>query len=282
MRAAYAASRHRRRALAVLRRHRRAPRGRAFRHRPRRRRPPSPSSPSPAAPRCWCRCPARSTTIRAPTRARSRRGRALVDAAGRVRRAASAGRAARCAARRPATLLDARRRSALAQHAHPGRGRRGWPTWSSRRRTTAHGEHAHEGAAARPSAPSTSSASAASACPASPRCCTRSATRCRAATSPTAPTCAACARPASRSPSATTRRNVGDAQVVVVSTAVKRDNPEVAAARAPADPGRAPGRDAGRADAAEMVDRGRRHARQDHDHQPDRRGAGGGASSIRP
>ena len=64
--------------------------------------------------------------------------------------------------------------------------------------------------------------------------------------------------------------NLGDAQVVVVSTAVKRDNPEVAGGPGAADPGGAPGRDAGRTDAAEMVDRGRRHARQDHDHQPDR------------
>ena len=46
----------------------------------------------------------------------------------------------------------------------------------------------------------------------------------------------------------------------------------------PADPGGAPRRNAGRADAAEMVDRGRRHAWQDHHHQPGRRGAGGGAA----
>ena len=45
-----------------------------------------------------------------------------------------------------------------------------------------------------------------------------------------------------------------------------------------ADPGGAPRRDAGRADAAEMVDRRRRHARQDHHHQPDRRRAGSGAA----
>ena len=49
-----------------------------------------------------------------------------------------------------------------------------------------------------------------------------------------------------------------------------------------ADPGGAPGRDAGRADAAEMVDRGRRHAWQDHHHQPDRLRAGSRARSIRP
>ena len=61
----------------------------------------------------------------------------------------------------------------------------------------------------------------------------------------------------------------------VVSTAVKRDNPEVAAARARLIPGGAPRRDAGRIDAAEMVDRGRRDPWQDHDHQSDCVHAGG-------
>ncbi len=77
-------------------------------------------------------------------------------------------------------------------------------------------------------------------------------------------------------------RNVANAQVVVVSTAVKRDNPEVVGRPRPAGPGGAPGRDAGRADAAEMGDRGRRHARQDDDHQPGRRRARGRATSTRP
>ena len=60
--------------------------------------------------------------------------------------------------------------------------------------------------------------------------------------------------------------NLGDAEVVVVSTAIKRDNPELAAARAKRLAGGAARRDAGRADAAEALRRDRRHARQDHDH----------------
>ena len=68
--------------------------------------------------------------------------------------------------------------------------------------------------------------------------------------------------------------NLGAAQVVVVSTAVKRDNPEVADRPRTPDPGGAPRGNAGRTDAAEMVGRGRRHARQDHHHQPDRLRAG--------
>ena len=48
----------------------------------------------------------------------------------------------------------------------------------------------------------------------------------------TTPMSSACASAARRCSSATTRRNLGDAAVVVVSTAIKRDNPELAAARA--------------------------------------------------
>ena len=50
----------------------------------------------------------------------------------------------------------------------------------------------------------------------------------------------------------------------MVSTAIKRDNPELAAARAQAPAGGAARRDAGRADAAQALRRDRRHARQDH------------------
>ena len=72
----------------------------------------------------------------------------------------------------------------------------------------------------------------------------------RAPTSPTAPTSSGCATRASRSSIGHEADNLGDAEVVVVSTAIKRDNPELVAARAQAAAGRAPRRDAGRADAA--------------------------------
>ena len=49
---------------------------------------------------------------------------------------------------------------------------------------------------------------------------------------PTRRTSSACATRARRSRSATRRRIIGKAEVVVVSTAIKRDNPELAAARA--------------------------------------------------
>ena len=76
--------------------------------------------------------------------------------------------------------------------------------------------------------------------------------------------------------------NLGRAQVVVVSTAVKRDNPGGRRRTRQADPGGPPRGDAGRTDAAEMVDRGGRHARQDHHHQPDRLRAGSRAAWIPP
>ena len=74
--------------------------------------------------------------------------------------------------------------------------------------------------------------------------------------------------------------NLGEAEVVVVSTAIKRDNPELAAARAQAPAGGAARRDAGRADAAQALRRDRRHARQDH-HDLDGRDAAR-AASTRP
>ena len=76
--------------------------------------------------------------------------------------------------------------------------------------------------------------------------------------------------------------NLGGAQVVVVSVRGEARQPRGRRRARQADPGGAARRNAGRADAAEMVDRGRRHARQDHHHQPGRRGAGSGASSIPP
>jgi UDP-N-acetylglucosamine--N-acetylmuramyl-(pentapeptide) pyrophosphoryl-undecaprenol N-acetylglucosamine transferase len=71
-----------------------------------------------------------------------------------------------------------------------------------------------------------------SACPASPRCCTIWATRCRARTRRTTTTSSACATRASgRSGGPCRREHLGEAEVVVVSTAIKRDNPELAMAR---------------------------------------------------
>ena len=58
--------------------------------------------------------------------------------------------------------------------------------------------------------------------------------------------------------------------MVVASGAVPRDNPEVEAALARAHPGGVARRDARRADALPLLDRGGRHARQDHDHEPAR------------
>ena len=82
----------------------------------------------------------------------------------------------------------------------------------------------------------------------------------------------------SPSPSATTRPISASAQVVVVSTGGEARQPRGRGGARAAHSGGAAGRDAGRADAAEMVDRDRRHPWQDHHHQPDRRRAGGGAS----
>ena len=70
--------------------------------------------------------------------------------------------------------------------------------------------------------------------------------------------------------------NLGDAQVVVYSSAVKPDNPEFAAARAGGAADRSARGDAGRADAAEALRRHRRDPRQDHDHHH-----GGGAARCR-
>ena len=59
--------------------------------------------------------------------------------------------------------------------------------------------------------------------------------------------------------------NIRDADAVVVSSAVDETNPEVAAAR-------------GGTHAVPLLDRGRRHARQDDDDQPDCQHHGGGRS----
>ncbi len=68
--------------------------------------------------------------------------------------------------------------------------------------------------------------------------------------------------------------NLGAAEVVVVSSAIKPDNPEIVAKlRYAAHSGRPARRDAGRADAPSLGDRGRRHPRQDHHHLDDRRAA---------
>ncbi len=59
-----------------------------------------------------------------------------------------------------------------------------------------------------------------------------SATPCRARTSPRAPTSSGCATRASQSRSVTGRKTSTAPHVVVVSSAIKRDNPELVAARA--------------------------------------------------
>ncbi len=65
--------------------------------------------------------------------------------------------------------------------------------------------------------------------------------------------------------------NLADAALVVVSTAIRRDKPG-AGLRPRAPPaGGAPGRDAGRADALQVLRRGGRHPRQDHHHHLARR-----------
>ena len=76
--------------------------------------------------------------------------------------------------------------------------------------------------------------------------------------------------------------NVGDADVVVVSSAVQARQPRGrgrARARHPGDPAR---RDARRADAPEVRRRDRRLARQDHDHVAGRRRAARRPGSTRP
>ena len=96
---------------------------------------------------------------------------------------------------------------------------------------------------------------------------------CRAPTSPRAMSCRGCATRASRSHIGHQADNLGDAAVVVISTAIERDNPEVEARARTPHPGDAPRRDARRADAAEVDRRGRGHARQDDDDLDGRRGA---------
>jgi UDP-N-acetylmuramate--alanine ligase len=65
-----------------------------------------------------------------------------------------------------------------------------------------------------------------------------SATPCRDPTSPKAMSSRACASSASRSRSAMTAANLGDAAVVVTSTAIRKDNPEVVRAYERPHPGR--------------------------------------------
>ena len=101
-----------------------------------------------------------------------------------------------------------------------------------------------------------------------------SATRCRVRTSPTSATTRRLAGLGARDRiAATPAENVADADVVVVSSAIKADNPELVAARARAHSGRAARRDARRTDALPARHRRRRHARQDDDDEPDRQRA---------
>ena len=75
---------------------------------------------------------------------------------------------------------------------------------------------------------------------------------------------------------ATMPRNVGDADVVVVSSAIAADNPEVDEARRQADSGHPARRNARRADAASIRHRRRRRAWKDDDDVDDRAGARAG------
>ncbi len=68
--------------------------------------------------------------------------------------------------------------------------------------------------------------------------------------------------------------NLADASVVVISSAVKKDNPEVVAARQALIPVVRRAEMLARTDAPEVVGRDRRHPRQDHDHQHGRHPAG--------
>ena len=85
-----------------------------------------------------------------------------------------------------------------------------------------------------------------------------------------------CARSARGCTSATPPTQLGDADTVVVSTAVREDNPEYVEARRPRAPGAAALGRAGRGDGRPPGGRGGRDPRQDHDHRAaDRRPAGG-------
>ena len=85
-------------------------------------------------------------------------------------------------------------------------------------------------------------------------------------------------RSASGSNAGTTPAHVGDADVVVVSSAIQPGNPEVAEARRASHSGDPAGRDARRADAAALRHRHRRRARQDDDDVD----GGAGARARRP
>jgi UDP-N-acetylglucosamine--N-acetylmuramyl-(pentapeptide) pyrophosphoryl-undecaprenol N-acetylglucosamine transferase len=70
--------------------------------------------------------------------------------------------------------------------------------------------------------------------------------------------------------------NIGEAAVVVISSAIKKGNPELEEARRKQAAGGAPGRDAGRTDAPAVEHRHSRHPRQDHHHHHGRHPAGQG------
>ena len=76
--------------------------------------------------------------------------------------------------------------------------------------------------------------------------------------------------------------NLGDAEVVVVSTAIKKSNPELKAARGTTAADRPARRNAGRADALPPGDRDRRNAWQDDHHLDGRRRCWKPAASTRP
>ena len=90
-----------------------------------------------------------------------------------------------------------------------------------------------------------------------------------------------CARSARASHDGHAAENLGDADVVVVSSAVAADNPEVVAAHARRIPVVRRAEMLGRAHALPLRHRDRRHARQDDDDEPDRERARRGRRSTR-
>ena len=134
------------------------------------------------------------------------------------------------------------------------------------------------GAARRPtgSAACTSSVSAAPACPRSPGSCWPAASRSAAATASRSPALDALRALGARVYVGHAAEQLGDAETVVVSTAVREDNPEYVEAVAPRPAGAAPLGCAGRGDGRPPRDRGGRHPRQDHDDRAADRGPAGG------
>ena len=85
-----------------------------------------------------------------------------------------------------------------------------------------------------------------------------------------------------RASSVTPRQNIGEADVVVISSAVSDEQPGSGRGAGEAHSGGAARRNARRADALPLRHRGRRHARQDHHHQSHLVDPGRGRRGSRP